>query len=55
MWSHKSKFKGKSFAGDYELQKSGKTHFHLVDAKGKTVARFRSWQEARKQGWAKIK
>ncbi len=51
MWMHKSKYKGVSFFGNYELQRSGATEFHL--RAGKKVVRFKSYQAAKKAGWVR--
>lgn len=57
MWYHAS-HKGKTFKGDYELQKDGTTRFQLMcneKPKNKPI-KFRSWQEAKfKKGWVYVK
>lgn len=57
MWSHKKKWKGKKFIGDHEVKKVDGVHetwFHLNSlTTGKTVERYRSWQQAKKDGWVK--
>jgi hypothetical protein len=51
MWTHKTKYPGKEFLGNYELQKDGTVNFHLIC--GKRTIKYRSYHVAKKNGWSK--
>lgn len=52
MWTHITKYKGRSFLGNYEWDKSGKRIFKLKDSvTGRELGPYSSWQAAKKDGW----
>ena len=54
MWTHKTKYKGRTFLGNYEWNKAGKRIFKLKDARtGREIGPYTSWQDAKKDGWSK--
>lgn len=56
MWKHKSKFKGRSFLGNYEFSRQGKRTLKLKDSvTGRETKPYSSHEAAKKDGWFRIK
>lgn len=52
MWKHKTKYKGKTFFGNYSYTKAGKFSFKIESSTtGKELKSYPSYQAAKKDGW----